>query len=82
MDGSANVSGDNVVAEAIGRVEGKLDGFDNRLRTLEIASATTTATLAANINRPAPVWPAIVSAVVPNLISATTLIYVLVRTGQ
>jgi hypothetical protein len=69
---------DAVVVEAISRVEVKIDSFDVRLRTLEVGLATITAT----VNRPAPLWPSIVSAVVPNLISAAALIIVLLRTGQ
>jgi hypothetical protein len=66
---------DGVVAEAIGRVEGKLDGFDTRLRSLELDMAGIRAT----VNRPAPVWPAIVGAIVPNLISAIALLVILLR---
>jgi hypothetical protein len=66
---------DGVVAEAIGRVEGKLDSFDVRLRTLEIDVAM----VRSSVNRPAPVWPAIVGAVVPNLISAIALLVILMR---
>jgi hypothetical protein len=69
------VTDDGVVAEAIGRVEGKLDGFDTRLRTLEIDVAM----VRSSVNRPAPVWPSIVGAVVPNLISAIALMVILMR---
>lgn len=64
-----------MVAEAIGRVEGKLDSFDTRLRMMEIELSA----LRANVNRPAPVWPGIVGAIVPNLISAIALLVILMR---